>query len=102
MKRILVVDDERLTADTLGIILRRHGFDAKVSYSVDDALECASSFDPQLLLCDITMPGRTGLDLIEAVAQERPDCPVQFPGRPDGQDRRPAGRDRPAPLSRSL
>jgi CheY-like chemotaxis protein len=76
MKRILVVDDERLTADTLGIILRKHGFDAKVSYSVDDALACASSFDPQLLLCDITMPGRTGLDLMEAVAQERPHCPV--------------------------
>lgn len=76
MKRILVVDDEQLTADTLGLILRKHGFDARVSYSVDDALDCARSFDPQLLLCDITMPGRDGIALMEAMARERPDCPV--------------------------
>lgn len=76
MKRILVVDDERLTADTLGIILRKHGFDAKVSYSVDDALNCARTFDPQLLLCDISMPGRDGISLMQALADERPTCPV--------------------------
>jgi hypothetical protein len=38
MRRILVVDDETLVADTLGLIFRRHGYEAKVAYSADDAL----------------------------------------------------------------
>lgn len=71
MKRILVVDDERLTADTLGIIFRKQGFETKVSYSVDDALEQARDFDPALILCDITMPHRDGLELmVELTRQE--------------------------------
>jgi DNA-binding response OmpR family regulator len=61
MQRILVVDDERLIADTLGLIFNKHGFDAKIAYTVDGALSCARTFDPELLLCDISMPGRDGV-----------------------------------------
>lgn len=37
---ILVVDDERIIADTLGLILKSRGFDATVTYSGEDALNC--------------------------------------------------------------
>lgn len=76
MKRVLIVDDERLTADTLGIIFRKSGFESRVAYSVDEALECASRFDPELILCDINMPGRDGIDLMSVLARERPQCRV--------------------------
>jgi CheY-like chemotaxis protein len=76
MKRILIVDDEQLTADTLGIIFRKSGFDSRVAYSVEEALECARKFDPDLILCDITMPGRDGLDLMAVLGRERPQCRV--------------------------
>jgi CheY-like chemotaxis protein len=76
MQRVLIVDDERLTADTLGIIFRKSGFESKVAYSVEEALEIARQFDPELLLCDITMPGRDGLDLMEVLGRERPHCRV--------------------------
>jgi len=76
MKRILVVDDERLTADTLGIIFRKQGFDARVTYSVEAALAIAKDFDPELLLCDITMPGLTGIDLMSAISRELPQCRI--------------------------
>jgi len=76
MKRILIVDDEQLTADTLGIIFRKNGFDSRVAYSVEEALECARKFDPQLILCDITMPGRDGLDLMAILGREWPQCRV--------------------------
>ncbi len=64
MKRVLVVDDERLTADTLGLIFRKQGFETRVSYTVDDAILQAQEFAPSLVLCDITMPGRDGLELM--------------------------------------
>jgi DNA-binding response OmpR family regulator len=61
MQRILVVDDEHLVADTLGLIFRKHGFEAEVVYTAQDALASARTFSPDLLLCDINMPCRNGL-----------------------------------------
>lgn len=74
--RILVVDDEHLTADTLSLILKKNGFDARTAYSTDEALACARDFEPQLLLCDITMPGRNGLHLMVEIGRKHPDCKV--------------------------
>jgi CheY-like chemotaxis protein len=76
MHRILVVDDECLVADTLGLIFRKHGFEAKVAYSAKEALDCARSFTPDLLLCDITMPHRSGLELMADFSRELPECRV--------------------------
>jgi CheY-like chemotaxis protein len=76
MQRILVVDDERLTADTLGIIFSKRGFETRVVYSVDEALKCATEFAPALILCDITMPGKDGLELMVEVARQNLPCGV--------------------------
>jgi len=76
MQRVLVVDDERLTADTLGIIFTKKGFSTRVAYTVEDALVCAAAFHPELILCDITMPGRDGLELMIEVARRRLSCSV--------------------------
>jgi DNA-binding response OmpR family regulator len=76
MHRILVVDDECLVADTLGLILRKHGYEAKVAYTADDALRCARSFSPHLLLCDINMPKRSGFELMDDFSREQPECRV--------------------------
>ena len=76
MHKILVVDDECLVADTLGLIFGRHGFETRVTYSARAALECARSFSPDLLLCDITMPERSGLDLMADFDRELPNCRV--------------------------
>jgi CheY-like chemotaxis protein len=76
MNRILVVDDEQLTADTLGLIFEKQGFITRVAYTVDSAMDCARVFNPELILCDITMPGRDGLELLIDVAREMPNCRV--------------------------
>ncbi len=76
MQRILVVDDEVLVADTLSLIFRKHGFDARVAYCGEQALDYAHDFQPQLLLCDISMPGMGGLKLIAAMARDLPACRV--------------------------
>ena len=61
--RILVVDDDRLVADTLCLIFQANGFDSEARYSAADAFERAQSFIPALMLCDISMPGESGLQL---------------------------------------
>ena len=76
MRRILIVDDEQVIADTLSLIFGKGGFDTRVAYSTDDALLRARESAPDLLLCDINMPGRDGIELIEELLREQPDCRV--------------------------
>lgn len=76
MQRILVVDDDRLVADTLALIFVKSGFEARVAYSADEALESTRAFTPDLLLCDVTMPGRDGLALVCDVTRELPSCRI--------------------------
>jgi CheY-like chemotaxis protein len=76
MQRVLVVDDDRLVAETLSLIFERNGFRARAVYSADEALECAREFQPDLLLCDVTMPGRDGLSLVADMTRELPDCRI--------------------------
>jgi CheY-like chemotaxis protein len=74
--RILVVDDEPLVAQTLCIIFRRNGFDAAIAYDAEQALASLRQSPPDLMLCDIDMPGRDGVDLLSDLARELPGCPV--------------------------
>jgi CheY-like chemotaxis protein len=76
MQRVLIVDDDRLVADTLTLIFGKNGFEATAAYSADQALECAREFNPHLLLCDVTMPGRDGLTLVSDFTTERPACRI--------------------------
>jgi CheY-like chemotaxis protein len=76
MQRVLVVDDDRLVADTLTLIFEKSGFRAKAAYSADQGLECSREFVPNLLLCDISMPGRDGLSLLSDVTRELPACRI--------------------------
>lgn len=75
-KRVLVVDDEHVTADTLGLIFRKRGFESHVVYTVDDALAHVINSPPELVLCDITMPGRDGLELMVELTRMKVKCGV--------------------------
>jgi YesN/AraC family two-component response regulator len=76
MQRVLIVDDERLVADTLTLVFEKSGFAAKAAYSADQAIESARDFQPHLLLCDITMPERDGLTLVNEINRELPSCRI--------------------------
>ena len=72
-KRVLVVDDDRLVADTLCLIYQANGFDSEARYSAADGFERARSFAPNLMLCDVTMPEISGLELVESMQTYLPE-----------------------------
>ena len=76
MQRILVVDDDRLVADTLTWVFQKNGYDARPAYTAEDALQHAREFQPNLMLCDITLPGRDGLTLVRDITREFPACRI--------------------------
>ena len=75
-QRILVIDDDRLVADTLNLIYLANGFDSEARYSAAAGLERARTFSPELMLCDVTMPEESGLSLAEKMNIEMPGCQV--------------------------
>lgn len=70
------MDDDRLVADTLTLIFESNGFVARTAYSAEEGLKSSREFIPHLLLCDVTMPDRDGLSLVEDVTRELPTCRI--------------------------
>ena len=60
--KVLVVDDERIIADTLAMILNQSGFEASAVYSGEKAVEMASTFSPDMLITDVIMADLNGID----------------------------------------
>ncbi len=60
--KVLVVDDERVIADTLAMILNQSGFQARAVYSGETALEMAAAYRPDMLITDVIMADLNGID----------------------------------------
>ena len=73
---VLVVDDERIIADTLSIILSKSGFTAMTAYNGESALKLACAIKPDLLISDVVMPGMTGVELAIVITETIPGCKV--------------------------
>ena len=61
--RILVVDDNRDSADSLSKLLRLSGYDARAVYDGFAALREVESFRPDVVVLDIAMPGLDGFEV---------------------------------------
>jgi DNA-binding NtrC family response regulator len=73
---VLIVDDEKVIADTLSIILTHAGFITMTAYDGETALRIASAITPALLISDVVMPGITGVELAIMLTQSVPDLKV--------------------------
>jgi two-component system response regulator PilR (NtrC family) len=74
--RILVVDDERSMREFLDILLRKEGYEVATAGDVDGALVALESDDYDLVISDIQMPGKSGLDLLKAIRAANGDALV--------------------------
>lgn len=74
--RVLVVDDDRLVADTLCLIFQANGYESQARYSAAEGFECAQTFDPALVLCDVTMPDESGLQLAIRMHETMPQTRI--------------------------
>jgi DNA-binding NtrC family response regulator len=74
--RVLVVDDERIIADSLALILRARGFNARAAYSGEQAAEIALEWEPDAVIADVIMGKMDGIALAIYLAQALPSCRV--------------------------
>lgn len=69
---ILIVDDEPAILRLIHHFLQQHGYRCTLAHNSREARECMLEKDFALLLCDINMPGESGLDLVRTVLAESP------------------------------
>ena len=67
LPRILVVDDNRDAADSLGALLRMLGADVRVVNDGAEALKAFDDFQPEALFLDIGMPGMDGFEVANRI-----------------------------------
>lgn len=74
--KILVVDDENSIRRLLGRMLDRKGYSTTLAKDAKEARNCLRNQTYELILCDVNMPGESGLTLIRTVSAEYPDTAI--------------------------
>ncbi|MEW9108552.1 response regulator YycF [Cytobacillus gottheilii] len=74
-KKILVVDDEKPIADILQFNLKKEGFDVHCAYDGNSAIEMVEEIKPDMILLDIMLPQRDGIEVCREV-RKKYDMPI--------------------------
>jgi PAS domain S-box-containing protein len=97
--RILVVEDNRDSADSLRLLLKLYGYDVTVAYTGPTGVETAKAWRPDVVLCDIGLPGLDGYGVVRelrrnpATAQARMIAVTGYGGDEDHERSQEAGFD---------
>ncbi|MEW6350280.1 MAG: response regulator [Thermodesulfobacteriota bacterium] len=73
---VLVIDDEQIVHQSVQRILQDEGYEVEGALRVDDALAMLEAKSYDLVLTDLMMPDRSGMEAVEAIAANHPDTGV--------------------------
>jgi len=76
METILIIDDEKSLVDLLTVVFKKEGYRVKTSLSAAGALDLLEKEAFDLVITDIKMPQRSGMDILKAVKERSPEVPV--------------------------
>lgn len=74
--RVLIIDDAQNVADTLALIFSKEGYEARVAYSAEQAIEIIAEWVPDLAIVDVVLPRMNGLELVLVLKDNHPNCRV--------------------------
>lgn len=66
VKKILVVEDEKVLNHAYRTILEKSGYDVRVAYDGGEALEILDKYTPDIILLDLKMPNLDGIGFLKA------------------------------------
>ncbi len=76
--RVLIVDDEINAGKVLSAIISEAGYKVITSLNVEKAIKIIPQKDIDVVITDLKMPGKDGMQLFEYIAEKHPDIPVIF------------------------
>ncbi|ABS22113.1 response regulator transcription factor [Bacillus cytotoxicus] len=75
-KNILIIDDDKEIVELLAVYLRNEGYDIYKAYDGDEALQMLSMYEIDLMILDIMMPKRNGLEVCQQVREHNNTVPI--------------------------
>ena len=73
---ILIVEDEKILADSMALYLERHAYTTAVAYAGEDSLQLAEENSPDVMVVDIQLPGIDGLEVLRRIREASPSTEV--------------------------
>ncbi len=68
-RRVVIVEDNQATADSMRLLLDLAGYEVRVAYNGPDGVRAAEEWPPDVVLCDIGLPGLDGYAVALALRQ---------------------------------
>lgn len=68
--RVLIIEDDTDLAEALSELVGQLGYDVQVAYSGDSGCHLAHTFCPDVVLCDLSLPGRSGFETARALRSQ--------------------------------
>ena len=65
--QVLIIDDEDLFREDLASLLRKKGYECLVAGSGEEGLKIIEKISPDVILCDINLPGKSGIEILEEI-----------------------------------
>ena len=84
--RILVVDDDTALAEMIGIVLKSEGFEPHFCATGDGALDAFHDVHPDLVLLDLMLPGKDGLEVCREIREESGVPIIMLTAKSDTED----------------
>ena len=76
MAKILVIDDEEQLRDLLKKMLTRDGHQVFMAHDGEEGVRSFYQFKPDLIITDITMPNKDGIEVIMELLNANPELPI--------------------------
>lgn len=76
MKKVIIIDDEKDIRFVLGEILARAGFEVQVAANADDGLDLLREHGADVVVTDIIMPGKDGVQTVYDIRMEFPNTKI--------------------------
>jgi len=76
MKKILIIDDDVASCRTLQLHFLSEDFEVQIAHNVEDGLATGKVLQADVIILDIKMPGRSGLEGLPDFKENHPDTPI--------------------------
>lgn len=76
MKKILIIEDDNLIIKIIDFVLKKEGYETHISRDGNDGIEKIDSFQPDLIITDIMMPYKSGLEITAFSKKNHSTIPV--------------------------
>ena len=99
--QVLVVDDHELYRKAVERILVRAGYQVFTARDANEAMQRVTREPLDLVVCDVKMPGISGLELVRQIRDVHPDLPCIVVTGYGGAEASVEARKRPRPMTKS-